>query len=121
MKLTGEKLQTALIAQLEVVTLVRANGTVSTGISPRLAASVISGAAFTGYTKNGVVSKIIADAAAPRGPFATRYDVAAVMAAFPRIPHAQKNPQAPGAVAWVRQVSSTRTGHAGKVSTVHFG
>lgn len=120
-KLTGERLQAALNAQREAVTLVRADGKESRGISPRWAAGSIVGAAFTGFSKNGVVWKIRADDAARRGPFATRHAVAAVMADFPRLPHVEKNAQDPGAKQWAPQPVFAGTGQTGKVSTVHIG
>lgn len=121
MKFTGEKLRAVLIGQRESVTLVRADGTERHGISARYAATEIEGAAVTGYGSNGIVVRIITDDAPRRGPFATPHDIAAVMAAFPRLPHADKNPQDPGAKEWAPQPTFSHTGHAGKVSTVHFG
>ena len=121
MKFTGEKLRAVLIAQWESITLVAANGTERRGIGARYAAAEIEGAAVTGYGSNGVVVKIVEDDMPRRGPFVTRRDLAAVMTDFPRLPHADKNPQAPGAKEWAPQPTFAHTGHAGKVSTVNFG
>jgi hypothetical protein len=121
MKFTGEKLRALLVAQWETVTLVAADGTERRGISAPYAAAEIAGAAVTGYGKNRVVSKIVADAALRRGLFATRRDIAAAMADFPRLPHADKNRQVPGAKEWAPQPTFAHTGRAGKVSTVPFG
>ena len=121
MKFTGEKLRALLIEQWESVTLVAADGTERRGISARCAVAEIEGAAVTGYGRNGIVVKIVADDMPRRGPFATRRDIAVAMADFPRLPHADKNPQAPGAKEWVPQPTFAHTGRAGKVSTVHFG
>jgi hypothetical protein len=82
MKLTGDKLQAVLTAQREAVVLVRADGREYHGLSPRFAAAEIAGGAFTGYGSRGVVQKVKADDAPRRGPFATRHDIAATMAAF---------------------------------------
>jgi hypothetical protein len=121
MKFTGEKLQARLIKQTESVTLVAVDGTERRGISARYAAAEIAGAAVTGYGSNGVVVKIVSDDLPRRGPFTTRRDLAALAKDFPRLPHTQKNLQAPGAKKWVPQPTFAHTGHAGKVSTVHFG
>jgi hypothetical protein len=107
------------MGQRESITLVSVDGREYIGISPRYAAREIAGVAFTGYAKSGVVLKVVADDAPPRGLFATRYDIAAVMADFPRLPHAQRNAQDPGAKLWVSQPVFAGTGQTGKVSTVH--
>jgi hypothetical protein len=121
MKFTDEKLRARLNTQWESVTMVAADGTERRGISARYAATAIEGAAVTGYGSNGIVLRIVADDMPRRGPFATRRDIAVAMAEFPRLPHADKNPQAPGAKEWVPQPTFAHTGHAGKISTVHFG
>lgn len=69
MKLTGDKLQAALNSQQETVIVVRGDGSETRGISPMWAATTIVGAVFTGYARNGVVSKIVADDARRPEPF----------------------------------------------------
>ena len=119
MKFTGEKLRSLLIAQTETVTLVAADGTERHGIGAQYAAAEIEGAAVTGCGSNGVVVRIVPDDMPRRGPFATRRDLVAAMKVFPRLPHAQKKPHGP--MGWAPQLRFAHTGHAGKVSTVHFG
>lgn len=118
MKITGEKLQALLGRQWESVTLVAADGTERRGISAKIASAEIAGGAFTGYGRSGIVERVVANNAPRRGPFATRRDITAVMADFPSLPHA--TPQAPGAHSFVPEPRFAHTGHAGKISTVHF-
>lgn len=121
MKYTDDKLQAALRRQLEAVVLIDVDGSERHGISAQYAAGFIAGRGFIGYGKSGVVECVRAVDAPQRGPFATRHDVAAVMADFPRLMHAGKNPQDPGAKHWVQQPVFSSTGRPGKVATVHLG
>ena len=120
MKFIGDTLRKALRGQRETITLVHADGCAHHGISPTWAAERIAGAAFTGYGRNGVVSKVVADELPRQGPFATKYDVKVVMSDYPRLPHVDKNPQAPGAAIWAPQPVFANTGVAGKTATVHL-
>ena len=113
MKWTGEKLQALLATQPEAVTLIAA-GT-ERRISARDAVAEIAGGAFTGFGKNRVVLRIIADDAPRREPFAI---FKAVRAAVPRLPHAQKKLHAP--LGWAPQLRFAHAGLIGKVSTVHL-
>ena len=127
MRVKGEKLRALLLAQWSrspgqagsapSVTLVAPDGT-ERRISARIAADEIAGAAVTGYGSAGIVSRIVSDDISRRERFATRRDIAAAMSNFPRLPHADKNHQAPGAKGWAPQPTFAHTGHTGKVTTV---
>lgn len=120
MKLTGNKLEKVLRAQEgEPVTVVFMDGSTRAGISARYAATLVAGGDFIGYSRNGIVEKMVDVVAPRRGPFATKCDLAAVAAAYPRLPHASKNPQS-GRLEWAEQPLFARTGQTAQVATIHF-
>ncbi|MCL4395831.1 MAG: hypothetical protein M1482_13690 [Chloroflexi bacterium] len=118
MKVRGDKLCALLMRQRESVAIVSADGRRRDNISARYAASEIDGAAFTGYGKDGVVLKVVADDAPRRGPFVTRRGLRGAMADFPRLPHVEKNTQSPGAKEWVQQPVYAGTGRSAGLRTV---
>lgn len=121
MKFQGETLQQRLRQQRETVTLIDIDGQERRGISARYAADSIVGRPFIGHGKNGIVTCIRATEAPRRGPFATTFDMKAIMRSFPRLLRAaEKTPQDPGAKQWVPQPVFSNTGSTGAIDTVHL-
>ena len=118
MKARGEKLRAILAQQQESVTIISSDGRQRCNISAHHAAREIAGGGFTGFGKRGIVLVIVADGAPRPGPFAPPSGIRAVMQAFPRLPHVDKNVQKPGAKKWVPQPVRARTGRMGREATV---
>jgi hypothetical protein len=73
-------------------------------MEPDAALKLVSGGGFIGVGNGRRIRKVKPEgvkAAWQRGAIpAIRSDIAAVMTAFPRLPHVQKNPQAAGGKEW---------------------
>jgi len=118
MKFTGEKLRKLLLEQREAVSFVGVDGVERYAISPRYVAAALRGASFTGFGKNGLVVRVVADSAPRRPAFVTKADMAAVMAAFPRHARVHRNLQEVGGALWKTQPSFSGTGRVGKLVAV---
>lgn len=119
MQFEGGQLAAILDGQSDRVALFDSSGAYREDVEPGVALKIATAGPFVGIGHGKRIRYIRPAGASVQWHGPIRRDIAAVMVDFPRLPHA--TPKEPGAHSFVPEPRFAHTGHAGKVSTVHFG